>query len=122
MPITLADRFEAITEPWWPRIVARYNDNEVRIARLEGAYVWHSHRATDELFLVLEGVLHLELRDRTEILHPGDLFVVPAGTEHRPVVPTGEVRVLLMDREGEPTTGSNEASALTRTDLPEDDR
>ncbi|MGF1604752.1 MAG: cupin domain-containing protein [Rhodothalassiaceae bacterium] len=102
----LADKLTQVSDHWHPRIIARYNGNEVRIAKLSGAFVWHAHADTDELFLVLEGCLHLHFRDRVEVLEAGGLCVVPAGVEHKPVVPHGEAHVLLLDREGEPTTGT----------------
>ena len=83
-----------IDEPWSPRLVAECNGQHVRLAKLEGAFFWHHHEQEDELFLVLDGELDLELRDRTVTLTRGQLFVVPAGVEHRPVAkPTAQVLV-----------------------------
>ena len=103
--VSLAEKFEAFSDHWAPRIVARYNDNEVRLVKVEGEFVWHQHSDTDELFLVIDGVLDIELRDRTVRLNPGELFVVPRGTEHRPCARQGEVKVLLIDPVDLPNTG-----------------
>ena len=103
--VNLADKFEAFSDHWAPRIVARYNDNEVRLVKVEGEFVWHQHEDTDELFLVMDGTLEIELRDRTVRLNPGELFVVPRGTEHRPCARQGEVKVLLIDPVDLPNTG-----------------
>lgn len=85
----LADRARSLAELWSPAIVARINDHEVKVARIEGEFIWHAHPDTDEAFLVLSGRLRLELRDRAVELGPGDLYVVPRGVEHRPVAPGG---------------------------------
>ncbi len=103
--VNLADKLESFSERWAPRIVARYNDNEVRLVRVEGEFIWHRHEETDELFLVLEGALEMEFRDRTVVLHPGELIVVPRGTEHRPCARSGEVKLLLIDPKDMPNTG-----------------
>ena len=93
----------------------RYNGNEVRVSKLKGEFVWHSHAGTDELFLVLKGALTIEFRDGVRTLGPGEFLVVPRGVEHRPVAPD-ECEILIMDREGEPNTGEV-TSGFTRTRL-----
>lgn len=103
--VNLAEKFATFTEHWAPRIVARYNDNDVRIVKVAGEFVWHSHPATDDFFLVLEGVLDIEMRDRTVTLAPGELFVVPRGVEHRPVARHGEVKLIVIEPTGTPNTG-----------------
>jgi len=108
--VNLAEKLGGFTEHWAPRIVARYNGNEVRIAKVQGEFIWHQHEDTDELFLVLDGQLEMEFRDRTVAVGPGELIVVPRGVEHRPCARQGEVAIMLMDREGTPNTG-DEATA-----------
>ncbi len=108
--VNLAEKFATFSEHWSPRIVASYNDNDVRIVKVDGEFVWHSHPETDDVFLVLDGELDLELRDRTIMLGPGELFVVPRGVEHRPVARHGEVKLMVIEPEGTPNTG-DEATA-----------
>jgi mannose-6-phosphate isomerase-like protein (cupin superfamily) len=103
--VNIAEKLSTFTDHWAPRIVARYNDNEVRLVKVEGEFIWHQHPDTDELFLVIQGVLDIELRDRTVRLQPGEMFVVPRGTEHRPCARNGEVRLLLIDPKDLPNTG-----------------
>ncbi len=94
--------FDTIYEP---RIVARVNDYEVRVARAEGDHTWHSHADTDEFFLVLDGEFTINLRDREPVvLGPGDTFVVPRGTEHFPQAAPG-TRILMFEPSGTPSTG-----------------
>ena len=86
--VNIPEKLASFSDHWAPRIVARYNDNEVRLVKVEGEFIWHQHDDTDELFLVLDGTLEMELRDRTVTLNAGELFVVRRGTEHRPCART----------------------------------
>lgn len=113
--VNLADKLGRFSDHWNPRIVGRYNGNEVRVSKLKGEFVWHSHAETDELFLVLKGALTIHFRDGDRILNPGEFLVVPKGVEHCPVAPE-ECEILIMDREGESNTG-DVTSALTRARL-----
>lgn len=110
--LNLADKLSLFSDHWNPRIVGHYNGNELRLAKVKGEFVWHSHAETDELFLVLKGRLNIEFRDGVRTLGPGELLVVPRGVEHRPVAEE-EVEMLFMDREGEPNTGGETASERT---------
>jgi mannose-6-phosphate isomerase-like protein (cupin superfamily) len=113
--INLASKLATFSDHWNPRIVGRYNGNEVRIAKVDGEFTWHSHADSDELFLVISGDFGIEFRDGLTRVAPGELIVVPAGTEHRPVA-NGECAILMLDREGEPNTGAS-PSAYTRETL-----
>ena len=110
--VNIADKFASFNDTWAPRIVARYNDNEVRLVKVEGEFIWHQHDDTDELFLILDGELEMELPDRTVTLGPGELIVVPRGTEHRPCVRKGEVKMLLMDPKDMPNTGDPQTATI----------
>jgi len=70
----------------------------VLVAKLDGEFVWHSHDDEDELFLVIKGRLEMQFRDRTEVVGPGELIVVPRGVEHCPRALDGEVHVLLIEK------------------------
>jgi mannose-6-phosphate isomerase-like protein (cupin superfamily) len=108
--VNLAEKFAAFEQHWAPRIVARYNDNEVRLVKVAGEFVWHSHADSDELFLVLDGELDMEFRDRTVSLKAGELIVVARGTQHRPCARKGEARLLVMDPVDTPNTGDPETA------------
>lgn len=102
--VNLHDAFAKIDTHWAPRIVAELNGQHVKLAKLEGEFVWHRHPDEDELFLVVAGHLTLEMRDGNIELGPGELFVVPRGVEHRPVAPE-EVHVVLFEPAGTRNTG-----------------
>jgi len=108
--INLADKLGEFSEHWSPKIVARYNDNEVRLVKTDGEFVWHKHDDTDELFLILEGEFDMDFRDRTVTVKPGELLIVPRGTEHRPAARRGEVKLLLIDPNNTPNTGNDETA------------
>ena len=114
--VNLPEKFESFSDHWAPKIVARYNDSDICLVRVEGEFVWHKHDDTDDLFLVLDGELDIELRNRTVTLGAGELFVVPKGIEHRPVARRGEVKLLLMEPGGTPNTG-DEATATTKVEI-----
>lgn len=98
-------------EHWSPRILAQVNDWDVRLAKVEGAFVWHSHPETDELFIVLDGMLDIRLRDSSgetvAHLERHDVFVVPRGTEHCPESPGGAT-LMLLEPTGTLSTGDYE--------------
>jgi prolyl-tRNA editing enzyme YbaK/EbsC (Cys-tRNA(Pro) deacylase)/mannose-6-phosphate isomerase-like protein (cupin superfamily) len=103
-PVDLAERFSLFSERWSPKTVARLNDYEIKVVRLQGEFVWHTHHDTDELFLVIDGRLTIQMRGGDVELGPGQLFVVPRGVEHCPVT-DGEVRALLIEPAGVVNTG-----------------
>ncbi|MBL7261908.1 cupin domain-containing protein [Paractinoplanes lichenicola] len=103
-PVNIQAALASFDEVYSPRIVTRMNDYDVRIAHVKGEHVWHVHEHTDEFFLVLDGRFDIELRGReTVTLGPGDVFVVPAGVEHKPSSPGGSI--LMFEPSGTATTG-----------------
>jgi mannose-6-phosphate isomerase-like protein (cupin superfamily) len=102
--VDLGEKFSLFSEHWSPKAVAALNDYEVKVVRIKGEFVWHTHVDTDELFLVVDGELTIQLRDRDVVLGPGQLFVVPRGVEHCPRA-DGEVRALLIEPTGTVNTG-----------------
>ena len=95
-PVDLGGVLSQFSEHWAPKTVARLNDYEVKVVKLQGEFVWHTHHDTDELFLVIDGRLTIQLRDGDVELNPGQLFVVPRGVEHCPVA-AGEVHAVLIE-------------------------
>ena len=107
-PVNLGEALASFDAVYSPRIVARMNDYDVRVAHVKGEHVWHTHTDTDEFFLVLDGRFDIALRDAdgtvtTVELHPGDTFVVPRGTEHKPSSPGGSI--LMFEPSGTVSTG-----------------
>lgn len=110
--VNLAERFAKFSDHWSPKIVGAVDDYEIKLAKLDGEFMWHSHGDADELFLVIEGDLEIELRDRVIALGAGELFIVPKGVEHKPVA-SADCKILLFERAGVVNTGDAAPGALT---------
>ena len=98
-------KFEAI---WSPHCIAELNDQKVLLAKVNGKFVWHSHKDEDELFYVIKGKLYMEYRDKKVEVLPGEMIVVPKGVEHRPSAKI-ETWILLF----EPTTTKHTGDVIT---------
>jgi mannose-6-phosphate isomerase-like protein (cupin superfamily) len=114
-PVNLSEALASFSQIYSPRIVARVNDYDVRIAHTRGEHVWHVHNDTDEFFLALDGQFDIALRDadgtqHTVTLRVGDVFVVPKGTEHKPSSPGGAI--LMFEPTGTATTGDHHHGAI----------
>ena len=111
-PVNFQEKFAKLSEQWSPRIIARMNDYHFKIAKIQGEFIWHDHRETDEVFVVLKGRLELQFRDGSVVLKEGELFVVPKGIEHKPVAEQ-ECYILLVEPAGTSNTGDvvNERTA-----------
>ena len=107
MQIKLADKFNKFQEHWHPYIIGELNDNYVKLAKLKGEFVWHQHDDEDELFIVLEGTLMMDFRNKTVSVIPGEILIVPQGVEHRPRTNDGEeVKIMLVEPKGTKHTGN----------------
>jgi mannose-6-phosphate isomerase-like protein (cupin superfamily) len=105
--------FDRVTDYWSPKVIGRVNDQYLKVATLLGEFVRHQHDDEDELFLVVRGRLTLELDDGRVVVGPGEFYVVPKGTPHRPVAEE-ECWVLLVETVTTKHTGDVE-SPLTRS-------
>ncbi len=114
--LNLGRKLETFVEHWSPRVAAEFNDHQLKLAKLQGEFVWHSHPDVDEVFLVLAGKLRIEFRDRTAFLAAGELFVVPRGVEHRPSA-VRECHVALIEPRGTMNTGDAGGERTVKGDL-----
>lgn len=115
-PIRLAQKFALFTEQWQPKVIAELNDYQFKIVRIEGDFVWHQHASTDEAFLVIEGELRIDFRDGAVTIGPGEMYVVPKGTEHKPFA-AGEVKLMLIEPRGVLNTGDDTGERTARNDV-----
>ena len=118
-PISLTEALASFTDHWSPRIVTTVNDYDVRVAKVEGEHLWHTHDHTDEFFLVLAGELHIALREpageHTVVLPKGSVFTVPRGTEHKPYAPV-PTEILLLEPTGTSTVGDRHGEIPAHVD------
>ena len=113
--INLGQKLGLFSDHWSPKVIAELNDYQLKLVKLEGEFVWHSHPDTDELFYCLRGQLRIEFRDDVIKLSEGELFVVPKGVEHRPVA-AAECHVLLIEPRGVVNTGTAESELTAEQD------
>jgi mannose-6-phosphate isomerase-like protein (cupin superfamily) len=110
--INLQEKLSLFADHWRPKVIAELNDYQIKLVKISDAFVWHKHDDTDELFLVVDGTMKIDLRDRAVTLGPGELFVVPKGVEHRPSA-AGECHVMLIEPRGVVNTGDAATGELT---------
>ncbi|WP_420799338.1 cupin domain-containing protein [Ktedonospora formicarum] len=103
--VNLAEKFGRFTDHWNPKIAGELNDSYVKLAKLQGEFVWHHHENEDEMFLVISGHLLMKLRDQDIHLDPGEFIIIPRGVEHMPVADE-ETQVLLLEPKTTLNTGS----------------
>ena len=104
-PINIAEKFEKIDEHWSPKIIGALNGQHVKLAKIQGDFIWHSHENEDELFMVMKGLLYMDFRDRTEVIREGEIIIVPRGVEHRPRTEDQEVQIMLFEPSSTINTG-----------------
>jgi mannose-6-phosphate isomerase-like protein (cupin superfamily) len=114
--INFQEKLARFSEHWSPRVVAEMNDYQFKLAKVQGEFVWHSHADTDEVFIVLAGEMTLEFRDRSVPLAAGEMYVVPKGTEHRPVA-SRECSIMLVEPRGVVNTGDAGGSYTAPNDV-----
>jgi mannose-6-phosphate isomerase-like protein (cupin superfamily) len=115
-PIDIAEKFNLFHELWQPRVIAEMNDYQFKIVKLQGDFVWHDHKDTDETFIVVEGRLRIDFRDGSVNLQAGEMFVVPKGVEHKPYAGS-EARVMLIEPRGVQNTGEQGGERTARNDV-----
>ena len=83
--VNLVEKFSLFNETWTPKIIGELNNQYVKICKLKGDFVWHSHENEDELFLVIKGTLYIDFRnEKTVQVNEGEIIIIPKGLEHRP--------------------------------------
>jgi mannose-6-phosphate isomerase-like protein (cupin superfamily) len=108
MPIPPVVRFEEklthVSEMWSPAIIGQLNDYTIKVVKIEGDFVWHSHEETDEAFIVLQGEMAIDFREGSALLRAGEMLVVPRGVEHKPRA-EHECHMMLIEPAGTLNTG-----------------
>ena len=102
--INISEKFNKFSDYWSPRVVAEMNDYQFKLAKISGEFIWHHHDSTDEVFLVIEGSMIIEFRDRIVELSQGEMYVVPKGVEHKPYAEK-ECHIMLIEPRGVINTG-----------------
>jgi len=116
--VVLADKFSMFSEHWTPKVIGATNGQLVKIAKVQGEFVWHTHDNEDELFLVINGKLVIEFRDGKVELGPGEMCIVPKGVEHKPMADQ-ETQILLIEPASTEHTGKTVSDVTVSTDKQE---
>ena len=102
--VNFEEKFGLFSEHWTPKVIAQMNDYQFKIVKIQGDFVWHQHKDTDETFMVLEGKLRIDFRDGHVDIAAGEMYVVPKGVEHKPFAQQ-QVKMVLIEPCGILNTG-----------------
>ena len=94
--INLKKKFNLFNDYWNPKIIGEMNDQDIKIAKVKGEFIWHNHKNEDELFLIIKGTLKIKFSNKTVELNKGEMLIIPKGVEHKPVA-KNEVWLLLFE-------------------------
>ncbi len=94
--VNLKEKFNLFNDHWSPKIIGQLNGQDVKLAKIQGEFVWHDHKDEDELFYIVKGTLDIEFRDKKVTLNEGEMLIIPRGVEHKPIA-NEEVWVLLFE-------------------------
>jgi len=114
--INFADKLAKIHDHWQPRVMAEMNDYQFKIVKILGDFLWHDHPDTDETFIVLDGILRIDMRDGHVLVRAGEMFVVPRGVEHKPYA-EHEVKMMLIEPRGVVNTGTVDSERRAENDV-----
>lgn len=114
--LNIKSKFRHVTELWDPVIIGEFNGSLIKIAKVQGEFIWHSHENEDEVFLVIEGTLKIKFREKECSIEEGEMIIIPKGTEHLPYTDGEVVKIMLIEPVSTLNTG-NVISERTRVDL-----
>ena len=115
-PINFQSKFALFSEHWSPKVIAEMNNYQFKVVKIKGDFVWHKHKGTDEVFIVLEGSMGIEFKDRTVALNSGEMIVVQKGEEHKPFA-NKECKVLIIEPQGVVNTGESGGDLTSENDV-----
>ena len=113
--INIKSKLKTFSDLWSPKVIAEMNDYQFKLVKIKDDFIWHSHEDTDEVFIVLEGSMHIEFNDETVKLSEGELLVVPKGTKHRPFAHE-EAAIMLIEPRGVINTGDTNSDLTAKND------
>ena len=115
MKINFEEKLALFSDYWSPRVIAEMNDYQFKLVKVKGEFIWHSHKNTDEVFIIISGMMNIEFKDKTVNLSKGEMFVVPKGVEHKPYA-EDECEVMIVEPRGVVNTGESNAPLTAPND------
>tara|TARA_A100001015_G_scaffold30379_1_gene33815 strand:+ start:1794 stop:2153 length:360 start_codon:yes stop_codon:yes gene_type:complete len=113
--INLRSKFKEFNETWSPKVIAEMNNYQFKLVKIKDEFVWHKHKDTDEVFIVVEGKINIEFEDQIVELNAGEMIVVPKGKKHKPYA-TEEAKIMLIEPRGIINTGDIESDLTAKND------
>ena len=114
--INLKEKLSKFSDHWSPKIIAEMNDYQFKLVKIKDDFVWHSHKDTDEVFIVIEGEMSIEFKGKTVELSAGEMFVVPKGVEHKPFS-EHECKLMVVEPVGVVNTGDSGGELTAEGDV-----
>ena len=115
-PINLQSKYELFSEHWSPKVIAEMNDYQFKLVKIKGEFIWHEHKDTDEVFIVIEGSMGIEFKNRTVELNRGEMIVVQKTEQHKPFA-VEECKVLIIEPQGVVNTGDSVGDLTSENDM-----
>ena len=104
--ININNKLQKFSDHWSPKVIAEMNDYQFKLAKIKGEFIWHEHKDTDEVFIVIDGRMQIEFQNETIELEKGDMYVVPKGVQHKPHAEE-QCKIMLVEPRGVLNTGQN---------------
>lgn len=114
--INFEEKFAQFSDYWAPKIIAKMNNYHFKLVKFQGEFVWHTHKETDEVFIVIKGEMEIKFRDGKVDLKEGEMLVVPKGIEHRPIAEE-ECQIMLVESAGTVNTGTAGGDMTAENDI-----
>ena len=115
-PINFQSKFELFSEYWSPKVIAEMNNYQFKVVKIKGEFIWHEHNDTDEVFIVIEGSMGIEFKNRTVELNRGEMIVVQKTEQHKPFA-VEECKVLIIEPQGVVNTGDAGGDLTSENDV-----
>ena len=113
--INLKSKFKEFNETWSPKVIAEMNNYQFKLVKIKDEFVWHKHKDTDEVFIVIDGKINIEFEDQIVELNAGEMIIVPKGKKHKPYA-TEEAKIMLVEPRGIINTGDIESDLTAKND------
>jgi mannose-6-phosphate isomerase-like protein (cupin superfamily) len=114
--INLNQKFKLFSDNWSPKVIAELNDYQIKLIKINGEFIWHSHDDTDEAFIVINGELTIKFRDGKVDIKKGEMFIVPKGVEHKPIA-KNECQIMVIEPKGVVNTGDKKSDLTAKNNV-----
>tara|TARA_Y100000739_G_scaffold147201_1_gene126805 strand:- start:415 stop:774 length:360 start_codon:yes stop_codon:yes gene_type:complete len=105
--INFKSKFSKFNDQWSPKVIAKMNNYQFKLVKIQDDFIWHKHDDTDEVFIVIDGQIYIEFEDQTVQINEGEMIVVPKGVKHKPYA-KNEAKIMLVEPAGVVNTGDQE--------------